>query len=291
MSLVFVSYSRKDQEFVLKLCADLKREGVVVWLDQFDLIGGQAWDVAIENALEKATHLLLVLSKSSVDSQNVRNEVGAALDKGKIVVPIMIENCTPPLRVYSLQQIDFRSDYEAGFRKILSLLPKSNSASDIEPRSGTSDELSLIEEFKQGLLTDAEVGNDATAAIVGIKHILIVEDTTELAEVVQATMEGRIGLPSYHETHGKEAIAFLKQNRPELIFLDIGLPDMTGWSVMERIKEIYPANPPPVIVITAYGDPANKLVGKLEGVKGYITKPFTPDEAEEAARKVLNSYG
>ena len=66
MSLVFVSYSRKDAEFVLELAAELKQHDVPIWLDQFDIPLGQRWDVAIEAALKACTHVLAVLSPTAV---------------------------------------------------------------------------------------------------------------------------------------------------------------------------------------------------------------------------------
>jgi len=63
-----------------------------------------------------------------------------------------------------------------------------------------------------------------------------------------------------------------------------------GWQC--RIRQIsardYGGQPmPAIIVITAYGDPANRLVGKLQGIYDYLIKPFTPDEIEREVRKAL----
>jgi CheY-like chemotaxis protein len=119
--------------------------------------------------------------------------------------------------------------------------------------------------------------------------IVIVEDTTELAEVIQATLE-RVNMVTYHETHGGRAIKLLKDKNPDVVLLDISLPDMTGWKILDVIKEKHESentSMPVVIVITAYGDPANRLVGKLQGVFNYLIKPFTPDEVESIVRDAL----
>ncbi len=80
--------------------------------------------------------------------------------------------------------------------------------------------------------------------------------------------------------------------RPDLVLLDIGLPDMTGWQLLDYIREKRgKANMPAVIIITAYGDPANRLVGKLQNVRDYLIKPFTADEVEKVVMKVLSSAG
>ena len=119
--------------------------------------------------------------------------------------------------------------------------------------------------------------------------ILIVEDTVELAEVIQATIEG-MGIKAVFETHGKNGIERLKQLKPKLMIMDIGLPDISGWKMLDMVKEVYLDNEsaiPTIIVITAYGDPANRLIGKLQNIHSYLVKPFTPDEIERVVSMAL----
>lgn len=119
--------------------------------------------------------------------------------------------------------------------------------------------------------------------------VLIVEDTVELAEVIQATLEA-MGIESVYETHGKNGLERLKEINPELVIMDIGLPDITGWKMLDSIKAHYTANKsdmPSIIVVTAYGDPANRLIGKLQNIHSYLLKPFTPDQVEYLVQMVL----
>jgi len=119
--------------------------------------------------------------------------------------------------------------------------------------------------------------------------VLIVEDTLELAEVIQATLE-RMNLTVVHAAHGSKALEKFHELHPEVILLDIGLPDMMGWKIMDAIKEHYDEMPdkmPIIIVITAYDDPANRLVGKLQGVHSYLIKPFTADEIERTVTRAI----
>jgi DNA-binding response OmpR family regulator len=118
--------------------------------------------------------------------------------------------------------------------------------------------------------------------------VLIIEDTTELAEVIQATLE-RMNMSAIYETHAAKALARFEELRPNVVLLDIGLPDMSGWKFLEAVKEKYKDRLPIIIVITAYGDPANRLVGKFQGVHDYLIKPFTPDEVERVVMGALNS--
>jgi DNA-binding response OmpR family regulator len=120
----------------------------------------------------------------------------------------------------------------------------------------------------------------------GKKKVLVVEDTMELAEVIEATLQ-RMGVETKHETHATKALEIFKDYRPNLVLLDIGLPDMSGWKLLDGIKELDRQNRPYFIIITAYGDPANRLMGKLQDVSSYLIKPFSPEEVERVVGKVL----
>lgn len=118
----FFSYSRVDSGFVLKLATDLKNEGLNAWLDQLDIQPGSRWDASIEHALNEAEVMLVVLSNSSVKSENVLDEVSYAINKGKRVIPLLIDNCEVPFRIARFQRIDFASDYNTGLRNLVKTL-------------------------------------------------------------------------------------------------------------------------------------------------------------------------
>lgn len=120
--------------------------------------------------------------------------------------------------------------------------------------------------------------------------VLIIEDAVELAEVIQATLEA-MDIEAFHETHGERGVELFKKVQPDLLLLDIALPDTKGWKVLEKIKafiqENTETNMPKVVIISAYGDPANRLMGKLQDVTRYLIKPFTPDEVENVVSGAL----
>jgi CheY-like chemotaxis protein len=132
------------------------------------------------------------------------------------------------------------------------------------------------------------VPQNTNSNVPGSPSVLIIEDTTELAEVIQATLE-RMNMVTAHETHGTKAITRFEQLNPDIVLLDIGLPDMSGWKFLETVKETHKGKMPVIIVITAYGDPANRLVAKLQGVYDYLIKPFTSDEVERVVSGALSS--
>jgi len=79
---VFLSYSREDSDFARALCRDLRSAEVSVWTDEEELQTGSQWDRAIQDALERCTCLLVVLSPASISSDNVLDEISFAIDKG-----------------------------------------------------------------------------------------------------------------------------------------------------------------------------------------------------------------
>ncbi|GAB4569867.1 MAG: response regulator [Anaerolineae bacterium] len=119
-----------------------------------------------------------------------------------------------------------------------------------------------------------------------MRKVLIVEDSLDLAEVIAATLE-RIDFHTILVTHVSHALTQYYQERPDLILLDIGLPDRSGWKLLDEIRLMEPENQPIVVVITAHGDPANRLMGKLQGVHSYLVKPFTADEIRQVVLRAI----
>src|SRR5215813_14105107 len=107
----FFSYSRQDSDFALRLANDLRASGAAVWLDQLDIGPGQWWDRAVQDALENCPCLLVILSPSSVDSNNVLDEVNYARVEQKILIPVLYRDCKIPFWLRRVQYIDFREAY------------------------------------------------------------------------------------------------------------------------------------------------------------------------------------
>lgn len=119
---IFFSYSRSDSAFVLKLAKDLRDAGIDLWLDQLDIKPGSHWDSSIQQALNMSHSLIVVLSPTSVASDNVMDEVSFALGNKKTVIPVMLTECSPPFRLMRLQRIDFTGNYQTGLNQLLKTL-------------------------------------------------------------------------------------------------------------------------------------------------------------------------
>ena len=118
----FFSYSRADSDFVVRLAADLKEANANVWLDQLDIIPGERWDRAIEDALKSSPRLIVILSPTSVASTNVMDEVSYALEEQKTVIPVVYKDCEIPFRLRRLQYVDFKHDYAQGLAELIKVL-------------------------------------------------------------------------------------------------------------------------------------------------------------------------
>ena len=114
-STAFLSYSRTDSDFALKLAEDLQTAGASVWLDQIELEPGRPWDIEIQRALLACNRMLVVLSPASVNSTNVLDEVSFALRKQKTVIPVLYQECEIPLRLDRLQYVNL-INYDRGLR-------------------------------------------------------------------------------------------------------------------------------------------------------------------------------
>ena len=122
MKRYFLSYARADEQFALRLAQDLKAAEIDVWVDQLDILPSQLWDRTLEAALRASAGIVVILSPRSAASENVMDEVGFALDRGKDVVPVLYERCDIPLRLNRVQRIDFTRDYSSALERCKSVL-------------------------------------------------------------------------------------------------------------------------------------------------------------------------
>lgn len=119
-------------------------------------------------------------------------------------------------------------------------------------------------------------------------RILIVEDSVDYANLIAEVLD-HIGIEHDHVIDGNDALHYLDHHTPDLMLLDINLPGMNGWTLLEVVRQRYERIPYPVITLTAHDDPANRLIGKfLSEVHGYITKPFTTNELVDRVKDLLH---
>ncbi len=119
----FISYSRINKEFATKLTKELRSAGYPVWFDQLDIPTGSRWDDEVEKALRECSIFLIILTPASIASENVKDEIGYAIDHGKRILPILLENCDVPLRLRRFQYVDFTNkNFQQGLEGAKELL-------------------------------------------------------------------------------------------------------------------------------------------------------------------------
>lgn len=123
--LTFISYSRTNRGFALELAKELKASGFLIWFDQLDIPTGSRWDDEIEKALTQCEIFMVILTPQSIASNNVKDEIGYALDSNKRILPILLEHADVPFRIRRFQYVDFTDkSNEEGIEAAKQLLRK-----------------------------------------------------------------------------------------------------------------------------------------------------------------------
>jgi DNA-binding response OmpR family regulator len=101
-------------------------------------------------------------------------------------------------------------------------------------------------------------------------RVLIIEDDADIALGVMTVLD-RNGFEVTTAAEGREGLRIFHSKRPDIVVLDVGLPEMDGWTVLERIRELSEV---PVLMLTAHGQESDKVRGLRSGADDYLTKPF-----------------
>jgi two-component system response regulator VicR len=118
-------------------------------------------------------------------------------------------------------------------------------------------------------------------------NVLYIEDDSEMITLVSLILNRR-GYVVTGATGGREGLDLLHHNHPDLILLDLMMPDLDGWDVYHQIKASESSRDIPVIVITAKAQPIDRVLGlHIAKVDDYISKPFRPAELLESIDRIL----
>jgi two-component system, OmpR family, response regulator VicR len=122
-----------------------------------------------------------------------------------------------------------------------------------------------------------------------LKCILCVEDEPEMIDLIRLIL-GRRGFEVKGAAGGIEGLKIIRQEPPDLVLLDLMMPDMDGWEVYQQMKADEKTRHIPVIVVTAKAQSIDKVLGlHIAKVDDYITKPFSPQDLMNSVDKVLKS--
>ena len=117
--------------------------------------------------------------------------------------------------------------------------------------------------------------------------ILVCDDDPSLRELVRAVLGP--GYRFIEAADGTEALALAREERPELIVLDVMLPGLSGIEVLEELRTDDELNAIPVVVITAWSHA--EIVAQVAGADRFVSKPFDPDDLSTAVEELLVGVG
>jgi twitching motility two-component system response regulator PilH len=115
---------------------------------------------------------------------------------------------------------------------------------------------------------------------MAINKVLVVDDSqaelSNLRSIVADT--GCIVLSA---NNGQEAVRIAKTEKPDIIFMDIIMPDMDGYEATRRLNNDADTRDIPIVFVSSKNQKADKLWAQMQGGRGYVTKPYTPDKILE----------
>jgi DNA-binding response OmpR family regulator len=120
-------------------------------------------------------------------------------------------------------------------------------------------------------------------AVAGMKNILVVEDEPEIARVIRDYLQAA-GFTVSVAADGESALQSARISRPDLVVLDLGLPGRDGLDVTRELRR---TSDVPIVVVTARGDEADRIVGLELGADDYVVKPFSPKELVARVRALF----
>jgi two-component system OmpR family response regulator len=121
---------------------------------------------------------------------------------------------------------------------------------------------------------------------VSVKHILVVDDEARIREVVEYALD-REGFRVTLAADGQEALAIAERDDPDLVVLDVMLPEIDGLEVCRRLRRTSRA---PVLFLSSRAEEVDRIVGLELGGDDYLTKPFSPRELVARVRAVLRRF-
>ena len=117
--------------------------------------------------------------------------------------------------------------------------------------------------------------------------VVCIEDEPEMIELVKLILSKK-GVEVHGASGGQAGLEMVERLKPDLVLLDLMMPDMDGWEVYQQMKAHPDMRPIPVIIITAKAQSIDKVLGlHIAKVDDYITKPFGPGQLAESVERVL----
>ncbi len=121
------------------------------------------------------------------------------------------------------------------------------------------------------------------------RKILVVDDDPDIFEIVETNLEGA-GYEVVGASDGADGLRKVRAENPDLVVLDVLMPEMDGWEVLRQIEADSQTAGLPVIMLTCKSEDADILRGLEEGAVEYVTKPFYPENLVASVKILLNVF-
>lgn len=122
------------------------------------------------------------------------------------------------------------------------------------------------------------------------RRVVYIEDEQEMIDLVRLILNRR-GFQIIGANGGREGLETVRKELPDLVLLDLMMPDMDGWDVYQQMKSDEAMQDIPVIVVTAKAQSIDKVLGlHIAKVDDYISKPFSPQELVDSVERILSRH-
>ena len=158
---IAISYSHSDSEFALRLTHQIFLHGGNVWIDQCEIVPGDSIYEKVQEAFSKASVILALLSRRSVESVWCKREIAAGMtremdENQTVVIPVLLEDCDIPLFLKDKRYADFRGDFDTGIATLMTAVARFGVHNAGRVEAGTDDfinDYSYQKTFADGCLT------------------------------------------------------------------------------------------------------------------------------------------
>ena len=122
------------------------------------------------------------------------------------------------------------------------------------------------------------------------QRILVVEDDEDILRALKVRLEAG-GFEVHTEERGIEGVSYATANPPDLVVLDLRLPDIHGYEVCKRLRHSYSSWAMPILMLTGMNEPIDQLRGFAHGADAYLPKPYDSNELLKTIHLLLGEMG
>lgn len=282
MTLIFISFSRKDKNFAEKLTNHLTHAGYEVWIDLQNISIGEVWSDETARGIERADIFIVLLSKNALSSQWVEREIFLAQRVGKKLIPILIEDTEIPPALINLQYIDARNFSPTVLARIISAIQ----AIEYTPRHVESPTAVFAAPSKSNLRRMLVTMIGILGGLILVVVLIYSLVTNELKDDTP-TEEASFTETSTLTPTNTETLTPTKRVTVSATAMDIqGQVEATLTAISEASTEIAASNPPSPIP-TATFNVEQQVNATIVAIRATEENVLSPAEAGELAALTL----